>query len=274
MTILFHIGFHKTGSTWLQQKYFSNSSNFNLINNSVEPWKDILIKNIVSNTSDDININELSQSFKSLCIPNKINVVSAERLSGHPISGGYDALSIANNLYTLYPKAKILIVKRDAISFTKSVYKQMIVEGYAGTANEFLSGNNWKTCGPKQQYFLQDKTIRTYEGIFGAENVLTLGFENFVSNKKEFINDIEQFLNIKTKFNDNLHEEVINRTFSNKRLKALRLLNVFRKTEINRFPAINLGDFLTIKASRIISILFSNSPIIKDKTVQAFFSNK
>ena len=51
----------------------------------------------------------------------------------------------------------------------------------------------------------------------------------------EFINDIEQFLNIKTKFNHNLEEEFINKTFSNKRLKALRLLNLFRKRQVFYF---------------------------------------
>ena len=34
--IYFHIGFHKTGSTWLQRELFSDKSYFNLLNNFFE----------------------------------------------------------------------------------------------------------------------------------------------------------------------------------------------------------------------------------------------
>ena len=36
--IYFHIGFHKTGTTWLQNKLFLNTEHFNLINNHTQPW--------------------------------------------------------------------------------------------------------------------------------------------------------------------------------------------------------------------------------------------
>ena len=46
--IYIHIEFHKTGSTWLQNKVFLNKDSFNLLNGYVKPWDDKLIDYIIS----------------------------------------------------------------------------------------------------------------------------------------------------------------------------------------------------------------------------------
>ena len=38
VNIVFHIGHHKTASSWLQEIYFTNHPDINLINNYFEPW--------------------------------------------------------------------------------------------------------------------------------------------------------------------------------------------------------------------------------------------
>ena len=40
-------------------------------------------------------------------------VLSAERLSGNPHSGGYDSLQTAERLHRLFPQAKVLVVVRE-----------------------------------------------------------------------------------------------------------------------------------------------------------------
>lgn len=47
MDIYFHIGLHKTGSTWLKKNLFSNLEYFNLLNDYVRPWEDPIIKKLI-----------------------------------------------------------------------------------------------------------------------------------------------------------------------------------------------------------------------------------
>ena len=67
-----------------------------------------------------------------------IPVLSYERLSGNPHSGGYDSKEIANRLVQVFPDAKILIVIREQKDIILSTYKQYIIEGGACTVKRYL----------------------------------------------------------------------------------------------------------------------------------------
>src|SRR5262245_6185327 len=56
-------------------------------------------------------------------------VVSNERLSGHPSSGGYDSKEIADRLAAVFPEGRVLIVIREQHSVIESVYKQYVLAG-------------------------------------------------------------------------------------------------------------------------------------------------
>ena len=47
MQLYFHIGFHKTATTFLQKNIFSNKKTFNLLNNYKTPWDDEIIRYLV-----------------------------------------------------------------------------------------------------------------------------------------------------------------------------------------------------------------------------------
>jgi hypothetical protein len=265
--LVFHIGMHKTGTTWLQNSYFSKNKDFNLLNDTIEPWNDDLLKEIISVDELDFNIQKVRKIIKSRFKDDVINIVSAERLSGHPVSGGYDMEKIANRISKISSKIKILITTREVNSFIKSVYKQMVREGYCGTDHDFLFNNNWKTINTSKDYFLQKKIQDIYKEIFKPSNVLTLTFEEFKSNKKEFITKIENFLELLNKFDDKKTLKLVNKSYSNKRIRAVRVLNKFRKTELNPFPIINIGSKLVFIISKPLAVLFSNKELINNSTL-------
>lgn len=70
--------------------------------------------------------------------------MSAERLSGHPLSGGYDSYIIAPRVKKICPQAKIVICERHQFSMLRSIYIKMLKEGFIGGFNEFVSSSSWK----------------------------------------------------------------------------------------------------------------------------------
>ena len=113
MKLLIHIGYHKTATTWLQKNLFGNSA---LPYSNIEPGRSIL-ENIIKPHEFGFDLEscrKLIYSHVHECRSGKtIFVISRERLSGSPFSGGYDSGIIARRLHRIAPYAKILIVIRE-----------------------------------------------------------------------------------------------------------------------------------------------------------------
>jgi hypothetical protein len=271
LNVVYHVGFHKTGTTWLQNHFFTKNKGLKLLNNPNEPWKEDFLQQIITYNDCDFCENETRKLIANKGLRNKINVISAERLSGHPMSGGFDAHRIASRLYRVCPEAKVLIITRSFSSFVRSVYKQMIREGYCGLSDDFLFGPYWKTIGPSKDYFLQEKTIESYQNLFGLENVLVLTFETFKSDKHHFLNELCNFVNLNAKTADySTTTKTVNASYSNRRARALRVLNKFRRTEINPFPMINLGTRFIVSFSKILAVFYSNRELITTAAIKKY----
>ena len=68
-----------------------------------------------------------------------VPVLSAERLSGNPHSGGYDSVQIAERLATAFPEGRVLIVIREQTEMLVSAYKQYVKVGGAGTLRQYAT---------------------------------------------------------------------------------------------------------------------------------------
>jgi hypothetical protein len=195
--LVYNVGFHKTGTTWMQNVLFKEKEIFNLINNSQRPWQDEFCRQIINHNQYDFNLQYCLTELEKRKKSDKVNVLSAERLSGHPMSGGYDVSQIADRLYQINAKAKIIITIREPKSFIISAYKQMVHEGYCGRFEDFLIENQWKLSGPSKGYFLQQEIVEIYKNRFGEKSVLTLDFDEFKNDKKSYLAKIQVFLNLK-----------------------------------------------------------------------------
>lgn len=241
-SIYIHIGHHKTGSTFLQ-KIFQSNSDVNLLNDFVQPWNDELIKTLIS--KEDYSVEKVKKVTEQRIIENKVNIISAERLSGHPYSCGYDAELIKSRLFECLQNAKIIIAKREIQSFTLSCYKQIVMEGYCGYLTDFLNPAEWKSVNNRTKYLSQQPLIESYLKSF--KEVLILSFEDLVNNENEFLEQISSFINVKLSSNN---QQIINSTWNNRRINAMRVLNRFRKSELNQFPIITIN----YKMLRILSV--------------------
>ena len=153
MKTTFHVGYHRTGTSWLQQICFSMHPQVTLISDFREPWRDSLLDYLIRTPAakfDSRNCKEkLKQRISTGGNYTKDNaiVVSSERLSGHPFSGGYDRFRIAERIQSIGEDVRIICVIRNQAKIMPSIYAQLIMEGYLGSLQSLWDCKCWKTAG-------------------------------------------------------------------------------------------------------------------------------
>lgn len=232
---LIHIGYHKTASTWLQKHLFENEElGFKRYFSKADIRDEIVMPH-----SLDFNyrwVNELYQD--KLDQGNKVSVISSERLSGHPHSGGYDSKEIADRLKKVFPDGKILIVTREPISAILSCYQQYVKFGGTCSLEDYLvpSRRNLPVIPLFNfMHFRYDRLINYYRHSFGTNNVLVLSFEEFKDNPLRFCNRITQFCELPEIEPEVLpFSKITNRKLSAVGSDMVRQVNkVFNKTRLN-----------------------------------------
>jgi hypothetical protein len=230
--MIIHIGLHKTGTSWLQQVLFRPEYGFQLVNDAKEPWRDELSRFLVTGKQ--------RQSAQQLQPSADLHqIVSSERLSGHPASGGYDREMIAHRLAEFFPDASILIGTREAAAWRKSVYAQLVREGWTGGMESDLVAL-WKRPGPNEAYFDVAGLLRLYRKLF--DDVTELPLELLRSNPAAYLQRIAEATG-NPKVIDALPEasrKVSENKLSDREIEIQRFANHFRKSPLNPNPVIQL----------------------------------
>ena len=177
---LIHIGYHKTASTWLQEELFS-SEVFDLVASKEEIRDQIILPGPFAETKLECTSTD------------KVAVISSERLSGSPFSGGYDTKLIADRLYQQNPEAKILIIVRDQVEMIHSCYLQHIRVGGSFSLEDFLNPpQRFRGVVPSFsfEYFRYIELIDYYTELWGKDNVLVLDYSLFQQEPQKFCKEI------------------------------------------------------------------------------------
>lgn len=194
--LLLHIGYPKTGSTWLQQFLFNNEDA-----GFVAPWrKDEVRKNLISPHAFDFraaDVREVFNKSRERCGTQSCPVVSKERLAGCPFYGGYDSRELADRLIQVFPGASVLIVIREQKNMIRSVYNHYVKRGGASTLSEFA----FPLSGPHMpqfdfRFFEYDRLIEYYFGLYGRDRVFVLPYELFQSEPTEYVRQIADYCRI------------------------------------------------------------------------------
>ena len=179
---LIHIGYHKTGTTWLQLELFMSD------NKTFEPlsrramgqsslarlfFKDNF--NLLSSfESNEVEIRKEIEHLLTVrpALKSKYPVLSSERLSGFPHGGGFDSSLIANRLKNVFPNSKILIVIREQKSAILSNYLQYLYNGGVHDIDHYLRlnyGGRHPFFSPAHFDYLP--LIEKYRELFGESKV-------------------------------------------------------------------------------------------------------
>ncbi|MDD9898443.1 MAG: sulfotransferase domain-containing protein [Candidatus Melainabacteria bacterium] len=257
--ILIHIGYHKTATTWLQQLVFENQDyGFKRYLNKQE------IKNrIVAPHPLSFDAAELRSYYDQLDDDEYISVISSERLSGHPHSGGYDAKEICHRLYETFPEAKILIAIREQQSAIISNYLQYVQFGGVCKFKDYIQPTKIGYSNIPLfsfEHFSYLELIKEYIELFGKDKVLVLPYEQFRSEPGAYIAQIMNFTGAPA-IKELPYKQNVNHRISSLSTGYLRQLNkVFTKSTLNP-SALDAKPLMKvfIRASKLIDSLIPKS---------------
>jgi hypothetical protein len=182
---LIHIGLHKTGSTLLQKHLFSLAeAGFCM----PEGERRLLLETFVLRGplegAESLRTARLRQQALDAVEIGKTLVLSHERLSGYPASGGFDRALIAQRLAEAFPHARVLIVIREQRAMILSMYLQYISDGGNLSLCRFLNPAEpsiLRRPGFRFDYFDYDQLYNCYADVFGQENILLLPYERLLT---------------------------------------------------------------------------------------------
>jgi hypothetical protein len=206
MSMLIHVGYPKSASTWLQNVVFSDESS-----GFFAPWGlpsgDATEQFVIANAFK-FSAEKADQAFlpgrQEAERRNLVPVISQETLIGSQIRGCYWGKEVADRMAATFPNAKILIVIREQKAMILSSYREHIKMGETTPLDRFIGAYDRKPgFGPPCQldYLEYDQTISYYHQLFGADNVLVLPFELLKYNLQDFGQKVLHFVGLNTQFN-------------------------------------------------------------------------
>jgi len=193
---LIHIGYHKTGTTWLQAFVFADATR-----GYVSPWSrgDMIERFALTKPLlyDAGEVREwLAPGLADAEARGLVPALSAERFSGNPHSGGYDGALVAERFVEALPGARVLAIVREQRAMIASCYKQYVRVGGVCSARAYL---NPPMLGRPRvplfdpDFFRYDLLIGKYRELFGEDRVLALPFEHLKKDPGAFVRRISEF---------------------------------------------------------------------------------
>lgn len=271
-----HIGFPKTGTTFLQNIVFPQVKSLACLGKPYTislAYRDVLHELI---TTPDLEfspeyfrekIGALNSTHTSR-IRNHIKLISFELLSGFMYRAD-NAKQIADRLRAIFDRAKILMTIREQKSIIESIYKYYVLAGGPLTFQDFLNRRKLSPCVDEfrtRHMLLKFKyhlLIQHYFRLFGKENVLVLPFELLRRNPNDFLNRMLTFFEVENcSINDIQKESNVGLSYYSTSL--LRIMNLFVSTPYSTSPLFNMLDinfFYRKVIQRLDKAVFRRIPV-------------
>jgi len=246
---LFHVGYHKTGTTWMQRRLFKPPFGYQQVfKDKAEPedGNDSVheaIYNLITGphrfaynpaaVEAGIQAGHLDKTL--------VPVVSSEIMSGHPFWGGRESFDLANRIHEAAPSARILVTIRAQVPAITSVYMQYVRRGGRLSVREFYNRKppvGYDRFDPI--HFEYHHLVGHYQKLFGAGNVLVL-------TQEQLARDPEGFVASLAAFSGSTAGEAMPSTAREGASEAevsvglLRRINYFRREGAGLDPIVNLG---------------------------------
>ena len=195
--VLLHLGPHKTGSTWLQKRFFPG------------------VDNIVH--SPDIGLTHrafLQPRFGEFSIARAISildpllqearrtgrplVLSDEALGGRAFGQKYYREIVALRLRQVFPAARLLVLSRRQETIFPSIYGEYLRYGHASPLEAFMAGDSGNALVQPivdDTYYEWDRVLAFYREVFGERSVLMVPMEAVVGDAPAMAATLGEFLN-------------------------------------------------------------------------------
>ena len=209
--LLIHVGFHKTGTSYLQRLIFNDAAQ-----GFCSPVDRHLLRDVLVRTSPFTF--DAAETRAGLMPPlvqaageGLVPVLSHEQLSGQPAGGGYglrrrereaSRKEVADRIHATFPEARILIVIREQRDMVRSIYKWLVCgwEGRLSASIEQFLDQSPIERGYSPlfnfEYLEYDRIVGHFHKLYGASAVLTLPYEWLSKDPPAFVNRIRGFVDL------------------------------------------------------------------------------
>lgn len=178
--VLLHVGYIKTGTTFLQDSILSQPGS-GLALAAGSATRAHTVQNILLADDYQFDATALRAHLEDLAAPirasGRLPVWSEETLLGNPPTARYDGFSNARKAKAIYPEAKVLITIRRQQEIALSMYREYLrgkgtlpLQSFIGTGQEALAFVPLL----RPEFLFYDRAVRHYQELFGADHVLVL----------------------------------------------------------------------------------------------------
>lgn len=195
--VLLHVGYVKTGSTWLQRNFTDNAAL-----GLKELFRRGAVRDLVIAPYplwyDVTPVRQAIAEGMAACREvGAVPVVTHERLTGSAVAGGYDAPILAQRLAELFPSGRVLLLFREQRDHLRSIYSEYVNGGGACSLETFTFPPLVAKVPLFDLRFLEfDRIIRVDHELFGERAVLALPFELFKRDPVAFCNRVLTFVGL------------------------------------------------------------------------------
>jgi hypothetical protein len=178
-----HIGYHKTGTTWLQKNAFPFATSHGLVSRPAIK-KYLLLPPGLTFDADVARHGLLDASG------GRPPLISEENLSGGIHNGGFNGLvgpETARRLHAVFPDAHIVIGIRAQPTLIASAYSYYIDAGGTFSAHRYVFPDAYPIRGERErtkprfnlEHLEFDRLIAYYRTLFGPESIHIIVYERF-----------------------------------------------------------------------------------------------
>lgn len=186
--VIFHIGLHKTGTTWLQQRVFS-PENARSIQYSDQR---MLLRGVFSKPRHDAFSAEAARAALTPLLQEagqagRITILSDEALAGFPFGDRFRQAVTLERIAATFPEAGLLITIREQTRILHSVYGHYLRGGGTASLKNFLRQppeNMAATWDPvvDLDYYDYMKLLRYCRTLFDPDRVVMVPMEWMLQN--------------------------------------------------------------------------------------------
>lgn len=260
---IIHIGFPKTGSTYLQSYFEShpsihhNRSRFNSYVNTGH-----ISDEIIEELYPDEKIDILSEELLSIWSGD----ISKVKFQSYNMEYDFEIhqKNTAEQLNLIFPKAKILIVTRGFQSLFNSLYSQYILTGGTNSKKKFSKESEEIIL----KLYNYNKVIDLYSSLFSKDQLIVLPFEWLQENPNEFLIYLEKIFNIDhIEFDSNkIHVSIPDKLTTVIRINTFiykKILSIIYKNSAQQKFLKYLEKIHRLKESKFVKIFRSRNKNLK-----------
>ena len=193
--MVFHVGFHRTGTTTLQRHFFPALPHCTTVTRENEHGAifTLLSRNLCDADERRYLRSTVAAYLEEVSSPTGVLLVSDENLSGALWGRSRNRRRNADRLHALCPTARILVTIRNQRSMLRSLYDRNVLIGGYARFGDFVAGRA-EHCDFDLDHLRYDDLVECYQTLFGPDRVRVVPYELFLADAATYLGQLASFI--------------------------------------------------------------------------------